>query len=108
MSDGRPTTELDNAYAAVENARAVRAFHRRRTERGSLQREQDLAVALERIRDAMTPIRSMIGTFPLSPQQGASVEEWREEVREASLALQAERRKLWKMQHRPIPGLETP
>jgi hypothetical protein len=103
MPANRPTTELDAAERAVEHARGVRAYHRRRTEKDSRQRQQDIEIALGRIRDAMKPLKSMIGSFPYGPQT-ETAERNREEVREASLALQRERRKLWKMQskrHRP-------
>jgi hypothetical protein len=92
----RPETELDAATAAVENAQRVREHHRRRTEKRSSQREQDITVALDRIAEAMRPLKSMIGRFPYGPQTTAA-ERNREEIRQASLALQRERRKLWKM-----------
>lgn len=97
MPATRPKTELDIAYAAVANARGVREYHRRRTEKRSPQRERDIAIALERIRDAMRPLKSMIGAFPYGPPT-ETAENNREEIRQASLALQRERRKLWKMQ----------
>lgn len=95
----RPDKELDAAEAAVQNAVRVREFHRRRTERNSPQRAQDIEIALERIKDAMKPLKSMIGQFPYGPQT-VTAERNREEIRAASLALQAQRRKLWKMQNR--------
>lgn len=87
---------LRNAEAAVAHAQQVRSFHRRQTARGSTQRTEDIKLALERIRDAMQPIRSEIGRFPYGPQTTVAEEE-RARIRAASLALQAERRKLWKM-----------
>lgn len=95
----RPATELDAAQAAADNAQRVRAYHRRRTEKGSLQREQDIEIALDRVREAMKPLKSMIGQFPYGPQTDTA-EANREEIREMSLALQRERRKLWKMKDR--------
>lgn len=97
MPQDRPTAELDAAWAAVEHARGVRKFHARRTDRRSAQRRQDIAIALERIRDAMRPLKSMIGAFPYGPAT-VTAEENRQAVRDASDALQRERRKLWKMQ----------
>lgn len=91
---------LESAAAAVENAQGVRRYHRRRTDKRSSQRQQDIEVALERIRDAMKPLRSFLGRFSYGPQTVA-MHEKRRRVSEASLALQAERRKLWKMSHRP-------
>lgn len=97
MPATRPTQELGAATAAVENAQRVRAYHRRRTEKRSPQRTRDIDVALEIIADAMKPLKSMIGSFPHSPHQTVTAEANREAIREASLALQRERRKLWKM-----------
>lgn len=97
MPATRPTAALDDATAAVDNAQRVRAYHRRRTEKRSKQRQQDIEIALDRIREAMKPLKSMIGQFPYGPAT-ATAEANREEIRAASLALQKERRKLWKMQ----------
>jgi hypothetical protein len=87
---------LDNAQQAVEYAQRVRKTHRRRTARQSTQRNTDIQIALDRLREAMTPIRSEIGRFPYGPATEAA-EIWRQAVREASQAIQRERRKLWKM-----------
>jgi hypothetical protein len=92
----RPTAELDAAQAAVMNAQRVREFHRRRTEKTSKQRLQDIDLALTRLREAMKPLKSMLGTFQYGPATQAA-ELNREAVREASAAIQRERRKLWKM-----------
>lgn len=90
--------QLDDAQAAAENAQRVRAFHRRRTDKRSSQRAQDIEIALERIKDAMKPLRSFLGAFHFGPQTEVMWEK-HEMVSEASRALQAERRKLWKMQN---------
>ena len=97
MPETRPISELTAAKQAVEHARKVRAVHRRRSNRGAPQREQDISLALERIQRAMQPLRSMIGRFPYGPQTDEA-EANRQLVRDASQELQRERRKLWKMQ----------
>lgn len=90
---------LTEAKAAVANAQAVRALHRKRTTKGSPQRETDIRLALGRLRDAMKPLKSEIGRFQFDHL--TTIEENRqEEIREASQQIQAERRKLWKMQKR--------
>jgi type VI protein secretion system component VasF len=96
MPQKRPDAELDAANAAVLNAIRVREFHARRTERNSRQRAQDIELALERLRDAMRPLKSMIGAFPYGPATEAA-ERNRDEIREASEKIQRQRRKLWKM-----------
>lgn len=90
---------LKQAETAVTHARSVRELHRRRSERGSHQREQDIQYALDRIKTAMRPLRSEIGRFVYGPQTTVA-EETRQRIREASEALQKERRKLWKMKDR--------
>lgn len=90
---------LREADLAVQHAQEVRAYHRKRTERGDRQRETDIALALERVRLAMKPLRSEIGRFRHQESLPNLIER-REKIRDASLALQRERRKLWKMQER--------
>jgi hypothetical protein len=94
-----PVDILDAADRAIENAQRVRRFHRRRTERDSVQRKTDIVVALQRLKEAMRPLRTEIGRFPYGPQTD-SAEANREAIRERSAAIQSERRKLWKMQGR--------
>jgi hypothetical protein len=90
---------LTEAKAAITNAQAVRAHHRKRTMKGSPQREADIRLALARLRDSMKPLKSEIGRFQF--EHLTTVEEDRQEdIRETSLQIQAERRKLWKMQKR--------
>jgi len=91
-----PTQAMSDAQDAVDNARRVRAYHRRRTEKRSPQRRADITVARDRLKEAMRPLKSAIGQFPYGPQTVAA-EENREAIREMSAAIQAERRKLWKM-----------
>jgi hypothetical protein len=91
-----PQTDMENAEAAVENARRVRAYHRRRTEKRSPQRRDDIMVARARLKEAMRPLKSAIGKFPYGPQT-TTAEENRETIRQMSAAIQVERRKLWKM-----------
>jgi DNA-binding NtrC family response regulator len=92
---------LHEASLAIQNAQEVRAYHRKRSQRGDTQREADLEMAIERVRDAMRPLRSEIGRFP-HQAQSATVEARQGKIRAASTALQRERRKLWKMMDRPI------
>lgn len=94
-----PQEDIDAAYAACDYAQSVRKMHRRRSTMGSAQREQDIQIGLDRLKDAIAPIRSVIGTFPYGPQTGEA-ERNRVAVLEASAAIQAERRKLWKMKAR--------
>ena len=94
-----PPRVLENAEAAVVFAQAVRSTHRRRSNKTSSQRQSDIRLALERIREAMAPLRSEIGKFPYGPQTDVA-EKNRQSIRNASFALQRERRKLFKMQKR--------
>lgn len=96
MPETLPKQALDAADAAVEYAKSVRRIHRRRTDRRSPQRQHDIHAALDRLRSAMGPLRSESGRFKCGPQTVA-VEAYRQPIRAASAALQAERRKLWKM-----------
>jgi aminoglycoside phosphotransferase family enzyme len=91
-----PKDAIESADAAVAFAQQVRRFHRRRTARTAHQRAEDIERALERLREAMAPLRSEIGRFPYGPQTDAA-EANREAIRERSAAIQRERRKLWKM-----------
>lgn len=94
-----PKEALAAADAAVVFAQQVRKHHRRRTSRSAEQRAKDIDLALARLRDAMAPLRSEIGRFPYGPQTDAA-ERNRDKIRDASEALQRERRKLWKMRAR--------
>lgn len=94
-----PKEDIDAAYAACDYAQSVRKMHRRRSTVGSSQREQDIQIALDRLKDAIAPIRSVIGTFPYGPQTNEAAVN-RREVLAASDAIQRERRKLWKMKRR--------
>jgi hypothetical protein len=96
MTTAAVTEALQEAELAVQNAQDVRRFHRKRTEKGDVQREADLNMAIERVRAAMKPLRSEIGRFPKQPNT-ANVLSRQKRIRAASNALQAERRKLWKM-----------
>jgi hypothetical protein len=88
--------DLTEAKHAVLHAQRVRQAHRRRTSKGAPQREDDIRLALERLKDAMRPLRSYIGRLPFSQPPDHEVLS----VRVASLMIQKERRKLWKMQKR--------
>lgn len=96
MPANRPTEDIEFAEAAVAYAQQVRSFHRRRTERGSKSREADIDVALDRLKAAMRPLRTHIGRFAYGPQT-TTAEKNRQAIREASDAIQRERRKLWKL-----------
>jgi hypothetical protein len=98
MPEILPKEEVDAAYAAVDAAKAVRQFHRRRTERGNKQREADISLALERLKTVMQPLRSEIGRFPYGPQTDTA-DKNRLTIYDASKAVQRERRKLWKMKN---------
>lgn len=87
---------LEAADAAVENAQRVRRRHRRRTERNSQQRVDDIKIAAARLREAMRPLKSKIGHFQYDPQTELAATN-RKSIRKASAAIQRERRKLWKM-----------
>jgi hypothetical protein len=85
------------AEAAIVFARKVREHHARRTGKGTPGREADLASAMERIREAMAPIRSALGAIPYMEEFDTDLEA---DLRETSQKLQAERRRIWKMQKR--------
>jgi len=99
MPSELPNGIIETADAAVKFAQQVRAFHRRRTDVNSPQRVADLTAAMERIGEAMEPLRTEIGRFPYGPQT-VQAEKNRTKIREASVALQKERRKCWKMKRR--------
>lgn len=97
MPHAIPKNLIEEAEAAVAYAQQVRAYHRRRTQKGNAQRKKDVKLALKRIKEAMVPIRTEIGKFPYGPQT-PTADNNRAAIRAASFALQTERRKLWKMQ----------
>lgn len=99
MPEEMPPNIIESAERAIENAQRVRRYHRRRTERNSLQRKTDIEVALERLREAMKPLRSEIGRFAYGPAT-ETAENNRAVIRARSAAIQSERRKLWKMMDR--------
>lgn len=100
MPNELPQDAIAAAEAAVAFAQQVRKFHRRRTQRSHTQRQVDIENALQRIKNAMRPLKSEIGRFPYGPQNDRA-EANRETIRQASEALQRERRKLWKMRSKP-------
>lgn len=95
-----PTELLDAADAAAAYAQQVRRYHRKRSARTAKQRQADIELALNRLAEAMKPLKSQIGKFPYGPQTTLA-EQNRQRIRAASQALQSERRKLWKMRNRP-------
>jgi hypothetical protein len=94
-----PNDAIEAAKAAVIFAQQIRKVHRRRTDKNSPKRAQDIEDACARLREAMKPIRSAIGRFPYGPQT-TRAEENREIIREVSEEIQRERRKLHKMKNR--------
>lgn len=90
------TDMVQVGLGAVQFAQNVRRLHRRRTDKTSPQRAADIQMAMDRLREAMDPIRSEIGRFPYGPQTTVA-EERRQAIRDCSAAIQSERRKLWKM-----------
>lgn len=95
-----PTKDIETAVAACQYAQQVRRYHRRRSGRTSRQRETEINLALTRLKEAMAPLRSHIGKFPYGPQTTVA-DENRQLIRDTSAAIQAERRKLWKMRTKP-------
>lgn len=96
MPSELPKDAIETAEAAVAFAQQVRRYHRRRTQRDAKQRSTDVNLALERLKEAMGPLRSEIGRFPYGPQT-TQAERNRQKIRDTSDAIQRERRKLWKM-----------
>lgn len=99
MTDQSIAGALYHAETAVAYAQEVRAHHRRRTDKRSKQRKADIELALRRLKEAMKPLRSELGRFHFQAQTEAA-EERRAAIREASAAIQRERRKLFKMKAR--------
>lgn len=99
MAEQPMETDLKTAFAAVRHAKDVRKYHARRTKRGSTQREMDLTEALSRLKEAMTPLRSYLGSVP-SREESHARSNITQNVLDASQAIQSERRKLWKMKKR--------
>lgn len=97
MADERIEAALKEAHAACRHAQDIRGFYARRSERDSRQRQEDLLAARERVRLAMTPLRSYLGGVARRTPSRSNID-LASRVREASSALQTERRKLWKMQ----------
>src|SRR4051812_5740244 len=88
--------DFDAVDAAIAFAQQVRKLHRRRSERASPARRRDIRMALNRLGSAMKPLRSELGRLQYAPTTAAA-EARHERVRDASKAIQTERRKLWKM-----------
>lgn len=99
MPESLPPNVIEYAEAAVTYAQQVRKMHRRRTDKSSPRRAEDIEGALTRLREAMKPLRSEIGRFPYGPQT-TRAEANRDRIRDASEAIQTERRKLHKMKGR--------
>lgn len=82
---------LTNARVAIKHARSVRDYHAKRSARGTRQRELDIKLALEKLKEAMKPVHRHVARMQY--RIGAADDE----LREMSRQLQVERRKLWKM-----------
>jgi hypothetical protein len=82
---------LAEADDAVEYAIKVRLHHANKTRKGSPQRAADIRVAKLKLHHAMFPIRRILCNIPYKPT------DFEQELKEASFALQRERRKLWKL-----------
>lgn len=91
-----PPNLVTAAKTAINYARHVREVHARRSDRGAPQREADIQIALDRLKQAMKPLRSEIGRFPYGPKT-EQAEENRQVIYRLSQDIQRERRKLWKM-----------
>lgn len=93
-----PEELIADASKAVQHAQSTRKAHARAKggHRGGKQREQDIRLALERLQKAMKPLRRRIQRLVYLPSSYPG-----EGLREASQAIQRERRKLWKMQGPP-------
>lgn len=92
--------DLTLGWAAVRYAQEVREYHRRSTKKGNPSREQDIKVALSKLKRAMRPLRSLRARSMYAPLKYAISDADKEKIAECSEAIQAERRKLWKMQRR--------
>ena len=96
----KPISDLiRDADDAVAFAEQIRKVHARRTAPGASQREADIRNGLDRLRDAMRPLRSALGSFPFEAQTD-SAEMRRAGVSAASERVQSQRRKLTKMRNR--------
>lgn len=91
---------LKEAHAAIRHAVSTREYHARRYVKGSSMREQDLQTARDRLKKAMLPLRSWLGQAPYERNPTHAHEEITERVQRASREIQAQRRRLWKMQKR--------
>jgi hypothetical protein len=84
---------IERADRAARFARDARKFHARRTSATSTQRQTDLEVARDRLREAMEPIRARVRQI----DRNGDLHNERPKLMRASAALQRERRKLHKM-----------
>jgi hypothetical protein len=84
---------IEAAATACSEAVDLRRFHRRSTKRQNDLRTKQLTGALEKLSAAAAPIRSEIGRLPYTRIS----EKTEARLRQASVQLQAERRKLRKM-----------
>lgn len=89
---------IRDAHNAAQYAQSVRKAHGRRSKRGTKQREHDIRIALQRLQEAMQPLRRKIARIPYLPP-GIDVAG----LHQASDAIQKERRKLWKMKGKGKP-----
>lgn len=96
MPSELPHADIEAAEAAIQFAKLVRKTHARRSHKTSARRIADIQIARQRLKETMRPLRTHIGQFPIGPQTEVA-EANREHIRDVSLRMQAERRKLTKM-----------
>ena len=89
--------EVANAEAAIKHAQSVRRLHRRTTDRANRARQNDIKVALQRLKSTMSPIRRYLSSCYYGPQTAVTMLR-KDQISQLSKAMQAERRKLFKMQ----------
>lgn len=99
MDGTRLILVLNSADAAVRHAVATREAHAKKTSRGSTMRQRDLEIAQDRLKRAMAPVRSELSRLARKKDGNPTLAAaQRDPLKAASLAIQRERRKLWKMQ----------
>lgn len=93
-----------DALDAIKMAQDVRTRHAKRTAKGGRQREDDINMAMKRLKAAMKPIRSELGrAIHYAPEMPSAMAN-RDKLNDLSTRIQAERRKLWKMRGRRMNG----
>lgn len=101
--EATPDDLIAVASNAVRYAQSTRKAHAKESRRGTKQREEDIRVALDRLQAAMYPLSRKIQRLVYLPASYPA-----EGLREASQAIQRERRKLWKMKGPPLGKQRQP